>query len=273
MPFFQGNANMKRENFLLPGSFIARSFSFPKAVWPHLEGIIFPSRCIICKGLLVDGEQGVFCIDCFYKFQPLPVPLCRVCGIPLAAAGVCEQCLRTPPPYSCCRSLFTYNEIMRKLVLQFKSRRDRLFLAGIQQLCSRMDLSEFTGVDIVAPVPLHPQRLKKRGFNQSLLLCELLFSGKKDVKIIPKLLKRKKNTVSQSSLPRKKRLENLKKMFSFCGDDTLSGMHICLVDDVITTGATVEECCKIIEKSIDCKISVLSLAKTLRKRDSEKMGR
>ncbi len=239
---------MKRENFLLPGSFSARSFSFSKEMLLCLEEIIFPPRCIICKGLLVGEEQGVFCANCFRRFQPLPAPLCRVCGIPLATAGVCEQCLRTPPPYTCCRSLFTYNEIMRKLVLQFKSRRDRLFLAGIQQL-------------------------KKRGFNQSLLLCELLFSGNKDVKIMPKLLKRKKNTISQSSLPRKNRLKNLKGMFSFCGDDTLSGMHICLVDDVITTGATVEECCKVIGKSVDCTISVLSLAKTLRKRDNEKMGR
>ncbi len=256
---------MKHEKkVLLSRPFFCKRWDLCGQLVDRMEEMFFPPRCIICSGLFICGEEGMFCADCFDKFDRLKDSLCRICGEPLMMGGICEQCLRTPPPYGFCRSLFAYNDMMRQLVLQFKFRRDRLFLAGIAQLCDGADLARFADVDIVAPVPLHLFRLRARGFNQSLLLCRLLFGGNKDVKIVPKLLERIKNTTAQSSLSREERLENLKEMFVFCGDESLCGKHICLVDDVITTGATIDECCKTLLKSIDCRISVLSLARTLR---------
>lgn len=184
--------------------------------------------------------------------------------MPLPAGdGVCEKCLRSPPPYAFCRSLFAYNEVMRQLVLQLKFRYDRLVLSGIARLCRDIDLTLFADVDLVAPVPLHPFRLRKRGFNQSLLLCVLFFGNNKDVKIIPKLLEKTKNTVPQSSLDRKERLINLQKMFRPYDRNLISGKRVCLVDDVITTEATVRECCNVLIKSGCCSVCVLSLARTL----------
>ncbi len=233
-----------------------------------LQEIFFPRACLLCHALLTGGGEGPFCSTCYHMFHPLVAPLCTVCGMPLAADdGVCEKCLRSPPPYTFCHSLFAYNEVMRRFVLQFKFRYDRLVLSGIARLCRDIDLTPFAEVDLVAPVPLHPLRLRKRGFNQSLLLCTLFFGGNKDVKIVPKLLERTKNTVPQSSLKRKERLINLQKMFRCCDNNLLSGKRVCLVDDVITTGATVRECCDILLKSGCYSVCVLSLARTLPKSD------
>ncbi len=257
---------MKREFFPIKKSNEKkRAFS---SSFPFIEEIFFPRRCLGCDVLLLHRGNSLFCERCFHAFLPLRTPLCAVCGEPVnGSAGVCERCLRRPPPYTLCRSLFIYNHAMRQLVLQFKSRRDRLFYAGIAELCREADLDAFSSVDLAAPVPLHPARLRKRGFNQSLLLCRLFFGGNKDVKIVPKLLERIKNTTPQSGLGRKERLVNLKKMFRICGDNSLYGKRICLVDDVITTGSTVEECCKSILKSGAYSVSVLSLARTLRHED------
>ncbi len=238
-----------------------------------LQEILFPRVCLLCHGLLSGRGEGPFCPNCYNRFHSLAAPLCTVCGMPLAAGdGVCEKCLRRPPPYTFCRSLFAYNEVMRRLVLQFKFRYDRRVLSGIARLCRDVDLTPFAEVDLVAPVPLHPLRLRKRGFNQSLLLCALFFGDNKDVKIVPKLLERTKNTVPQSSLERKERLMNLQKMFRCCHDNPLSGKRVCLVDDVITTGATVGECCNVLLKSGCCSVCVLSFARTL-PRDEAGSGR
>ncbi len=232
-----------------------------------LQEILFPRHCLICDGLLAGGGDNPFCRRCYDRFHPLAAPLCTVCGLPLSAGcGVCEMCLRRPPPYTFCRSLFAYNEVMRRLVLQLKFRYDRLFLAGLSRLCREIDLTPFTAVDLVVPVPLHPVRLRARGFNQALLLCALFFGDNKDVKIVPKLLERMKKTVPQSSLDREKRLVNLQKTFRLCRDNSVADKRVCLVDDVITTGTTINECCKVLVKSGCCSVSVLSLARTLPKK-------
>lgn len=231
-----------------------------------LKDLIFPRRCLVCEALFpVEKRDVSLCNECLKLFQPLSSPLCIVCGSRLHTAGddgVCERCLRNRPPYTLCRSLFLYNKVMRKLLLQFKYRRDLLYLNGIRQLCASADLSLFAESDLIVPVPLHKNRLQKRGFNQSLLLAKLFFDYNDDVKIAPKLLKRVENTVSQSSLSRHERLRNLKNVFAVSKDYPLFGKKVCLVDDVMTTGTTVKECCYILLKSGAYSVSVLTLARS-----------
>lgn len=241
-----------------------------KAFSSALEAMFFPPRCLVCNALLpLVGAETVFCRDCFSEFSPLDLPVCRICGEPLAGGRggeVCEKCLRRRPPYTLCRSLFRYNDAMRNVILQFKFRKDLRFLRGIPQLCREADFSEFAAPAVVVPVPLHKKRLQQRGFNQSLLLCKALFYGREDVKFVPELLQRMKNTPPQRVLSRKERTKNLQKVFRVRGSERNCSKRLYLVDDVMTTGSTIDECCKVLLESCSYDIYVLTLARAERKK-------
>ncbi len=235
-----------------------------RQLFSEMGNIFFPSRCLLCQSLLlVKGET--FCDTCCSQFQPLLPPLCRICGESLLGGEVCERCLRKPPPYSLCRSLFVYNEVMRKVIHDFKFGKDLVMLAGIKQLCGNVVPSEFSGPALVVPVPLHNSRLRRRGFNQSFLLAKLLFNKNKNVRFVPELLQRVKNTVSQSGLTKKERGQNLKNVFQVKKKTQLTGENVYVVDDVMTTGTTVSECAETLVNAGCCSVSVLTIARAEKK--------
>jgi len=175
--------------------------------------------------------------------------------------NLCGNCLQTPPSFTRCRSLFIYNETLRGIILKFKFQRRLEVLKTVLSLARERVPEGFAECDLIVPVPLHKKRLQKRGYNQSLLLAQGFF-GHKNGKIVVKLLERTKNTPPQSTLDRRKRAENLQNMFCVCQPQLLVNKRVCLVDDIYTTGATLEECSKTLVKSGACDVFALTLGRT-----------
>jgi ComF family protein len=158
---------------------------------------------------------------------------------------------------------FHKKNLAQKLIheLKYKNREDIGAYLGNSFVNSLQKGQFMSDIDYIIPVPNHPKKLKKRGYNQVMSFCESL-SLVFDIPIKHNLLKRLTNTKSQTSKSRLARAETIQNDFSANNTEALINKHILLIDDVITTGATIEACCKELLKIENLKISVLSIAFT-----------
>ena len=175
---------------------------------------------------------------------------------------LCGGCLKKKPSFDAARSLFWYEAVIKDLLINIKFNNDTPSLAGLTMLLEKEDLSFFDDCDLIIPVPLHNKRLRKRGFNQSVLLSKLLFCRRlKDIE--PFLLSRERVTQPQIGLSGAERRKNLKNVFSVKKPKAIHNKNICLVDDVYTTGTTVDECSRTL-KSHGCeRVKVLTVARVI----------
>lgn len=137
---------------------------------------------------------------------------------------------------------------------------DTSVLAPLLQIARGCDYSSFLACDFFIPVPLHLSRLRKRGHNQALVLARLLFPQRRD-DILPEVLFKKENTVSQTRLSGVGRRRNLSSAFSLKDSEILKNKTICLVDDIYTTGTTVSECAKVLKRGGGREVMVLTFAR------------
>lgn len=173
----------------------------------------------------------------------------------------CASCAIKQPSYNKAITIFRYNKIIGTAIGNFKYR-DQTFLAKkFAKLLIQKAKNEIADCDIICAVPLHPKKLKERKFNQAVLIGRYLAKEK----FIPDLLWRLSNTTPQASLKKKEREKNLKRAFLVNKKyrDSLKGKKIILLDDVMTTGATIENCAKALKKCEVAKITVLTIAKTI----------
>lgn len=227
---------------------------------------VFPPRCGAC-GAAVE-KQGTLCAECWSAISFIAPPLCACCGFPfeseLDEGALCGKCIKKAPPYDALRVAFRYEEGSRRQILGMKYY-DRTVMVPTFGKWLAQAGKEFTGkADVIMPVPLHPRRLLRRKYNQAGLLAYALAQEVK-LPVLPDGLVRKRYTVPQASLPRKERLRNLSGVFEVnprCREH-LQGLNVLLVDDVVTTGATIEACCKALRKAKAEKIYVLALARTV----------
>jgi ComF family protein len=226
--------------------------------------ILFPPRCAACRARLDSKISENFCERCASEIHYIRSPFCRVCGLEVHGAAeatpLCGECLNTQPSFSIARSLVRYELTIQQLVHKLKYSRDTSVIPGIVELITGYDLSEFLEIDYIVPVPLHLRRLRQRGLNQALLLARLLFPERGEL-IRADLLIRTRNTVPQTELGGAERRDNLKTAFQLRNGYDVNGFVVCLVDDVFTTGATVEECSRVILKSGAREVKVLTLAR------------
>lgn len=224
---------------------------------PGLINFIFPSACPACSKPTNSLLHAPFCRQCWHSIGQYTGPSCRVCGAHLVSvhADRCQHCLQDPPAFRTAHSFTHYEGIVASAIHHFK------FL-GIRRL-SR-PLSEFLffhdakDIDAVVPVPLSPTGLKNRGFNQALLLARHL-SEEKKIPLLMNVLRKIVETPPQVGLSAKERTANVKKAFTCTGEVT--GMNVLLIDDVMTTGATVNACAKQLLKAGAKSVSVLTLAR------------
>lgn len=210
--------------------------------------LFFPRCCIACGEKLFDRSLRFFCRECRAAIQYLELPVCRKCGVEFAARHCeehfCGDCLLKFPPYTLARSVVRYGEPVKKLLYRLKYKEDSSVLPGIADIVSRYDMSEFARCDYAVPVPLHINRLRGRGLNQSMLLAKLFFNRIAGFPVRSDIIVRKIHTVPQTSLDGAARRKNLVNAFVCRDIEDVSGKRICLVDDVYTTGTTVGECSK-----------------------------
>ena len=231
-----------------------------------LLDLLFPPCCHICaRRLVVPGKTSI-CRDCFGRLAFTKSPLCSRCGCQFEfSAGIrdhyCAACLKKMPAFDTARSLLRYDGPVPGLLHRLKYRADSSVLGPIREIIAyNAKIWEQERCDLIIPVPLHADRLRRRGLNQSQLLARLAFPDYQK-KIAINLLVRVKNTHPQTGLSGIERRRNLRDAFQITSPDRLEGKSVWLVDDVFTTGTTVSECSKKLKKSGAHEVHVWTLAR------------
>lgn len=227
-----------------------------RPLW-SLPFLIFPLRCPLCGGLTAIKEP--LCKDCLQGLRnPISTPRCALCGIKLqfGTDRRCLGCLKNPPVVDALTVYTDYTGKARKLIhlIKFRANRRLALLAG--RLLSELPIPF---ADAIVPVPLSKRRLIQRGFNQSQVMAGAI--SEKTAIPVKNLLVRTKDTPPQSGLGRKERLKNIKGAFSLNDRDGLP-RSVIVVDDVFTTGATVNEVARVLKKAGVHTVSALVFART-----------
>ncbi len=231
-----------------------------------LRELIFPPACLGCGGPLEEGEPFL-CPACAARVEPMGETPCRRCGrrleTRLAAGGECPACRRWPPPYDLARAVARHDGPLAEALRRFKYGGSYVLGPGLAGLLAAGAPSEILAwAEMAAPVPLHPRRLLRRGFNQSLILA-LGLARRPGLKIVPRLLSRLRHTRPQVGLGPRERAANVAGAFAVNPDlaHLARGRRVLIVDDVFTTGATVSECARALLAAGAAGAAVLTLTR------------
>ncbi|MBW2466183.1 MAG: ComF family protein [Deltaproteobacteria bacterium] len=235
--------------------------------WEILRDIFFPERCLSCsKGL--QGRRTVsFCSACHEDIRIIREPYCTVCGKPfIKSAGgnhLCGYCIKKSWNFSRARAAVYYEGPIAEAVRIFKYNGKMYGLDTFTALIPGNTLKSISQEsDLIVPVPVHPKRLRKRGFNQALVLARKFFPESRN-KIDPHVLERCQWTMSQAGLSGAERRGNVRNAFRVLQREKIKNKKILLVDDVFTTGATVNECARILKKNQAAEIEVFTFARSV----------
>ncbi len=206
-----------------------------------LLDLIYPPRCAGC------GRVGdLLCEICLAQFEPIRPPVCQHCGRPIPHEGLCRTCQHTPSPLDGIAAAAVFAPPLRDVIHTFKYNNGRGLATPLaQQMAVAWQQGELSA-DLIAPVPLHAARLAERGYNQSALLARALGPAV-GVPVAETLLARQRATLPQVTLGAEARRQNVSGAFVCRGD--VAGRRIVLVDDVCTTGATLEACAAALKAS------------------------
>lgn len=236
----------------------------------RLVDILLPPRCIQCARTV--EINGTLCAECWRGITFLGEPCCACCGLPFpydaGSGALCAGCIAQPPRFDRARSVFTYDDHSRRLVLALKHA-DRLHgVPAFGQWLARAGAPLLDDADLLVPVPLHWTRLWRRRYNQSALLARAVANAlparRNALRVAPDLLYRKRRTPIQGHKSRLQRAENVRGAFALRRAATAIGLRIVLIDDVLTSGATVEECARILKRAGAARVDVLTLARAVR---------
>ena len=260
--------------------------------------LLFPPRCPICREFLRAGEcreggmrkaeSGIkeegrrqkeeggrneeegspvgFCGNCLSGFSRLGSPLCPICGIPFLSGieedHVCEECLRKSPFFDKTRAPYVYDGRMKDAVHLFKYQGKAHMAKAFGPLLASFSLEWMRGERdlLVMPVPLHRRKLRGRGFNQSLLLARYVAPGLGAL-LDYLSLRRVRDTQVQAGLKRDERRKNVRKAFEVVDSKAVKGKTVLLIDDVATTGSTLNECARVLKRAGCGKVYCLVLAR------------
>lgn len=238
-----------------------------KELFSSLIDIIYPPQCVICGTL--QKNRKTFCETCLNDIKFINYSICPTCSEILETNFFDEvRCLKCQdnPILSGIYSLALYEGSISKAIHLLKYQGKTVISEHLGSIIynSPIDWSIFLEKEVlIIPVPLHIKRLRKRGFNQSLLIANVI-SRKIGLKVIPNILIRSKETKSQVELSKEERKENIKGAFSLKDKNLLKERNILLIDDVYTTGATILECATILKKEGNVKkVEALTVARAI----------
>lgn len=230
---------------------------------------IFPVDCTACGRTLSTDPVPFFCRDCWHRIVPFRRPSCVGCGQPFVSEAAtsytpdrhCQDCEERPPAFERAWTLFPYIPPLQDAIRLFKYR-GKIALARPLAALMMTALPDNLETDLIMPVPLHSTRLRTREFNQSLLLADHV-ARHLTRPVSANNLIRKVATDPQTTLSRQARLRNLRKAFAIREPHEIVDRRILLIDDVFTTGTTVNECAKTLKKAGAASVTVLTLARTV----------
>ncbi len=194
----------------------------------------------------------------------LDAPWCEACGFPFEYAvqggALCARCSVKPPSYDRARAAMAYDEGSRALILSFKHGGRTVGLSSFAAQMRRAGRDLLTDADLLVPVPLHPSRLIKRRYNQATLLARAL-AKITPAQFAPDVLFRTRRTESQGRFNARARADNVRGAFAVRRPDHIKGRKVILIDDVLTTGATLESCARTLKRAGAARVDGLCLAR------------
>jgi ComF family protein len=228
-----------------------------------------PVDCAACGSPLTDDPIPLFCAHCWSMIAAVPQPGCPCCDRPFTSPAatayspghLCQPCAENPPSFTRAWTLYAYLPPLQDAICLLKYR-GKLALASALARLMIERLPRLPPLDLIMPVPLHPQRLREREFNQSLLLAHRI-GAHLHLPVSGTTLIRAVRSPAQTTLSRKDRLQNLRGAFALRRPEHVAGKRVLLIDDVYTTGTTVNECARTLRKSGSAEVFVLTLARSL----------
>lgn len=228
----------------------------------HIFNTILQQSCLLCTGHN-GGEYGL-CSGCLQSLPWHHAAQCPQCGL-LTDGLICGSCLKSPPSFDATHALFRYDYPLDRLLQHYKYN-ESLHLADtfstlfINRLLDTGHTN--SSIDLIMPMPMHDERLKQRGFNQALEIARLI-SKNRQIELDSISCRRTRLTPPQASLPLKDRIKNIRGAFE-CNKN-LQGLHIALIDDVMTTGASLNELAKTLKQAGAAHVECWVIARTLPK--------
>ena len=225
---------------------------------------LFPSYCHLCAR---SAEESLpLCPECLNQIRPIGPARCEICGKGFegeVAERLCGDCIAHRPNFDSARAFAVFDDPLVQVIHRFKYNRGFYYLDWMAEGLAQTYQREFADekFDLIMPVPLHWLRLLRRGYNQAFILAQPL-SKKLKLPLAAGALARTRHTESQVGLSPAKRKDNLKKSFEVTNPKRVEKKSILLVDDVVTTGATVDEAAKTLKKAGADKVCVLAVART-----------
>ncbi|MBN8544344.1 MAG: ComF family protein [Alphaproteobacteria bacterium] len=225
---------------------------------------LYPPLCPSCH--VEVAAQGHLCGACFQDIHMIAAPLCAQCGVPFAvdmgADALCPDCLDRAASYRTARSALVYGEVVGTLIKQLKYHDQMQGLTRFAQWMAQVAPEE---VDVIIPVPLHWRRLLTRTYNQAAWLAYGL-SHETGVACAPHFLKRVRHMLPQARMTRAERQRNMKRAFLVPNryKSDVEGKRILLVDDVMTTGSTIEACADALKIAGAAEVHAVALARAVR---------
>lgn len=214
------------------------------------------TQCLLCGDSA--GSSGL-CIPCANEL-PFLYSACQYCALPLPpSANGCARCLQQPPSFTRASAAWHYAFPIGQLVQRFKYQNDLATGHSLALLAAPRVAPSTDRPDLLVPVPLHWRRYWSRGYNQAQLIATE-FAAQWEIPLATRLLRKHSSSETQQQLKRAQRLRNLQHSFSVHGPVT--GLHIGLVDDVITTGATLEAAARTLLEAGAARVSAYALART-----------
>ncbi|SEU05503.1 ComF family protein [Lacrimispora sphenoides] len=216
----------------------------------YFVDLLFPRRCPVCDEIVMP-KGGLICPECVKKLSFVKNPVCKRCGKEVISTDIeyCFDCVRHKRTFEYGRALLNYDETAGSSMAKIKYKNKREYLdfyeeaiyARYGKLIRRME------ADVLVPVPVHPSRKKERGFNQAEILARRI-GEHLGLAVCPSMLVRNKKTMPQKGLDPAGRLKNLEEAFS--AGNMIEGVEgVILVDDIYTTGSTIEACTRALKKA------------------------
>lgn len=220
--------------------------------------LLYPRRCPVCDGILPRGL--LLCPECERKLPYVPTRRCAKCGKPVEEhEEFCDDCRKTVHDFDEGIGIFMYDETMRRTMAAFKFKGRQEYgkaLGTLTYLASRDKLERWKP-DVIVPIPLHRGRLRKRGFNQAEEIASEI-SVRSGIPLETGAVMRSSSTLAMKGLGAAERQENLEKAFA-AGPHPVSGGRILLVDDIYTTGSTMDAASRVLREEGASFISFLAV--------------
>ena len=225
--------------------------------------VLFPAniKCLLCGRDLPQKQDVEFCSACMKKLCFVDENCCKTCGVKLKLKNVCENCASTKRDFDICRSVFVYNEHSAGLIKGFKYSNKPFVHRTLGVLLAKKFEELKWQVDFVVPVPITKKVRKQRGFNQTELLADKM-AEIANLKVEKNILQKTKDTQHQASLGFVERQQNIAQSFEVLDKSTVKGKTILLIDDVLTTGATLCACAQVLKKAGAKHVFALTVAST-----------